>query len=174
VGETGTAQAVSPLHSTSKDAGGDLDAVFASDGARRRTRTAGVPPVLASYAPDRADVEETSTGDLALRLEIVRRAPVRALTTPTKRGCDLTRRGAGSRRLLGAMSADNVLCARRTRASSASYVRTRPQARLAALARAPVRECSSGSLAFCALHAADTCAHGFLAHAVTVRISSCT
>jgi hypothetical protein len=169
-----TARTDLPARAASEGVGGYPDAVLSPGSALRRARTAGVSPLLASHAPSSADVEETSTGDLALRLEIVRRVPVRTLTTPTKRGCDLTRRGAGSRRLLGAMSADNALCARRTRASSASYVRTRPQARLAALARAPVRECSSGSLAFCALHAADTCAHGFLAHAVTVRISSCT
>jgi hypothetical protein len=105
VRETGTAQAVSPPHSASKDAGGDLDAVFAFDGARRRTRTAGVPRLLTSYAASSADVEETSIGDLALRFEIVRRAPdayeegLRP-DTPRRRLSSSTRGDVGGQRAL--------------------------------------------------------------------------
>jgi hypothetical protein len=121
--------------------------------------------LLASHAPGSADAEEISTDRLALRLGLGRRAPVRATATLTRKDCDVTRRAADSRPRLVAVPADNALCARRPRAGSASCLRTRSQAHLAALARAPVRECSSGSLAFCALHAAGCVpqlAHGEL------------
>jgi hypothetical protein len=158
VRETGTAQAVSPPHSTSKDAGGDLDAVLASDGARRRTRMA-----LSS-----ADAEEISTDGLALRLGLGRRAPVRATATPTNKDCDVTRRAPGSRSRLVAVPAHNALFASHPRAGSASCVRTRPQARLLALARAPV---PTKFLAFSDLHTAAR-AHGSLTHAVTMLTAS--
>jgi hypothetical protein len=141
--KVGTARTVPPPHDTSDDAGGDLDAVLAPGGARYRTRTAGVPPLLASHALSSADAEEISTDGLALRLELDRRAPVRATTTPTKKDCDVMRRAAGSRPRLVAVPADNALCARRPQAGSASCVTTRPQARLPALARAPVRRHSN-------------------------------
>jgi hypothetical protein len=102
---------VPPLHDSFEDAGGDHDAVLAPGGARYRTRAAGVPPLLASHAPSSAGAEETFTGDLALRLESGRRAPVRALMTPTKKDCDVTRRDARlSSFTLGSVGRQRALC----------------------------------------------------------------
>jgi hypothetical protein len=89
--------------------GTEILIMLSPGGARRHTRTAGVPPLHAWHAPSSAAAQEISTDRLPQRLLLGLPAPVRATTTLANTERAVTGRAAGDGSALVAVPAGSVV-----------------------------------------------------------------